>query len=92
MRVSVLLLFLAVSWVGFVIVVYPDHTHMFFRTAKTLKMQLALFMTVVIPPANVAGRLSASRVFVSPAKHGRHIGIMSLSSTLLHFWFPIDYF
>ena len=40
-------------------------------------------------------------IFVSPAKHGRHIGIMSpsaaaassaslLSAALLHFWFQID--
>ena len=34
-------------------------------------------------------------LFVSPAKHGRHIGIMSPSasssvSALSHFWFAID--
>ena len=33
-------------------------------------------------------------IFVSPAKHGRHIGIMtpvaSSLSALSHFWFPID--
>ena len=35
-------------------------------------------------------------IFVSPTKHGRHIGIMSpsaaslSSAALLHFWFQID--
>ena len=29
--------------------------------------------------------------FVSPAKHGPHIGIMS-AFALSHFWFPIDNF
>ena len=38
-----------------------------------------------------------NRFFVSPAKHGRHIVIMSLSasassSMMSHFWFPIDNF
>ena len=34
---------------------------------------------------------SGSTFFVSPAKHGRHIGNMSMSASP-HFWFPINNF
>ena len=40
-------------------------------------------------------RLSFDFIFMSPEKHGRHIGIMAPSSSasaLSYFWFPIDTF
>ena len=69
MTVSILCLFLTVTWVGLQCVIVALHgpTHL---------------------------------LFVSPAKHGRHIGIMTLSaslplvssSALSHFKFQIDNF
>ena len=43
---------------------------------------------------NISQKMNSIVVFVSPAKHGRNIGIInpwaSVSSAVPHFWFPIN--
>ena len=63
---------------------YPQH--MFWLRNKKISLQ---FM-----PSFIEACFDERLIFVSPAKRGRHIGIMTLSAYAMasHYWFPINNF
>ena len=66
----------------------------FFNPSSSSICKLDLFLCVLMDFSIhiYTIRFMGSVIFVLPAKHGLHIGIMLASSALSHFWFPIDNF